>query len=207
MSTNTPPLLFLVLALTGCAAAAASSVAATPAPLPMANESTPPAARESARDESQLSLASEQARYAALHSAACQRLHAPATELIEKAVKTPEAAPLVNPPPGESKASPEPGPSAQTIRSVVHAQFPRIQTCVDDALSSGWPDLHGHISVRFAILGTGAVGPVAIANDETGVEPLLCCVAEVFESLQFPAANVKDFVIVTWPLNIAGGAQ
>lgn len=84
------------------------------------------------------------------------------------------------------------------IRASIREAVPRVRACYESRLAM-LPDLEGRLEVRFIILPSGEVGPVATESPGSLDLALEVCVARVVRSLRFPPPNGGGIVIVTYP--------
>ena len=139
----------------------------------------------------------ESATFAARHREACTRLHASPRSLVERMVKDPTRYPYTL----WSEAHPEAATgslSRAEIQATIHAHIGEVRGCYLDALRE-WPHAKGRVDLRFAIGPSGAVEAVALIRNDTGVEPLACCVADAARTWTFRPPDGGGIVVLTYP--------
>jgi len=140
----------------------------------------------------------ESATFTARHRESCARLQATPRSLLERMVKDAAQYP-------DSTLSSEAHPGAGTgslsreeIQETIHAHIGEVRACYQDALRE-WPHAKGRVDLRFAIGPSGAVEAVALIRNETGVEPLACCVADAVRTWTFRRPDGGGIVMLTYP--------
>lgn len=84
------------------------------------------------------------------------------------------------------------------IRDVITAQIREVQACYNEALFA-WPELNGRVAIRFEIAPDGSVGNAIVADDDTGVFAVGCCIAQQLRGWTFPEPAGGGRVIVMYP--------
>jgi hypothetical protein len=72
-------------------------------------------------------------------------------------------------------------------RPVLMTRIDEVERCYADALE-GWPALQGKLELRVAIAPSGHVESTRVVSSSFPVPELGCCLRQVVQSLQFPAA-------------------
>jgi hypothetical protein len=102
----------------------------------------------------------------------------------------------------QSAASPGEAPKGSldksAIQAVVTAQAHEAQACYNEALLA-WPELNGRVAIRFEIAADGSVGYAIVADDDTGVFAVGCCIAQQLRGWKFPEPASGGKVIVIYP--------
>jgi len=90
------------------------------------------------------------------------------------------------------------------IQAVLDRAHDALPVCWD-GLAEAYPDLRGEIVVRFLIAPDGTVGASTVASNDTGVDPLACCLQLKIREVVFPAPQGEGIVVVD--LNLPFGRQ
>jgi hypothetical protein len=117
--------------------------------------------------------------YQARYGRACEAALAP-----EGASETEE--PKTVPPPPSDEPVRELDNAAK--RPVLMTRIKEVERCYADALD-GWPALEGKLELRLAIAASGQVESTRVVSSSFPLPELVCCLRQVVQSLQFPAAT------------------
>ncbi|MBK7397865.1 MAG: AgmX/PglI C-terminal domain-containing protein [Myxococcales bacterium] len=88
----------------------------------------------------------------------------------------------------------------ETIKRIVHANFPRFRACYETGLKKD-PGLRGTVITRFIIDTTGAVESASQSGGTLEDGNVKSCVRNVFAGLSFPEPE-SGKVMVTYPLSL-----
>ncbi len=91
--------------------------------------------------------------------------------------------------------------SKEVIRRIVHRHINEVKFCYERELASR-PDLQGRVSIKFIIMGTGAVQMAAVAESTIGNPTVENCIAEAVRRWTFPQPEGGGIVIVTYPFEL-----
>lgn len=72
-------------------------------------------------------------------------------------------------------------------RPALMTRIEEVERCYADA-REGWPALEGKLELRVAIAASGRVESTRVESSSFPVPELACCLRQVVQSLQFPAA-------------------
>jgi hypothetical protein len=84
------------------------------------------------------------------------------------------------------------------IRKAISERIGDVRSCYEQALD-GWPQLEGRVVTKFVIGPDGLVTRSAVADNDTGLLGLGCCVNKAVETWRFPPPEGGGIVIVTYP--------
>jgi hypothetical protein len=91
--------------------------------------------------------------------------------------------------------------SKEVIRRIVHRHINEVKFCYERELASR-PDLAGRVSIKFIIMGTGAVQMAAVAESTIGNPNVENCIAQAVRRWTFPQPEGGGIVIVTYPFQL-----
>ena len=91
--------------------------------------------------------------------------------------------------------------SKEVIRRIVHRHINEVKFCYERELAQR-PDLAGRVSIKFIIMGTGAVQMAAVAESTIGNPNVENCIAGAVRRWTFPQPEGGGIVIVTYPFQL-----
>jgi outer membrane biosynthesis protein TonB len=91
--------------------------------------------------------------------------------------------------------------SKEVIRRIVHRHINEVKFCYERELATR-PDLAGRVSIKFIIMGTGAVQMAAVAESTIGNPSVENCIAQAVRRWTFPQPEGGGIVIVTYPFQL-----
>jgi hypothetical protein len=91
--------------------------------------------------------------------------------------------------------------SKEVIRRIVHRHINEVKFCYERELATR-PDLAGRVSIKFIIMGTGAVQMAAVAESTIGNPNVENCIAQAVRRWTFPQPEGGGIVIVTYPFQL-----
>jgi pSer/pThr/pTyr-binding forkhead associated (FHA) protein len=91
--------------------------------------------------------------------------------------------------------------SKEVIRRIVHRHINEVKFCYERELAAR-PDLAGRVSIKFIIMGTGAVQMAAVAESTIGNPNVENCIAQAVRRWTFPQPEGGGIVIVTYPFQL-----
>jgi hypothetical protein len=125
-------------------------------------------------------------RYAAAYADACARMHAEPKTRLEFAVKTPH-----------------PKPATRTLPAALRRIFVEhmgyLQGCYQQALRLH-PNATGRMTLRFGIASSGRVEAATVFDNQVGIEPMGCCIADRAVGWRFPPPEGGGPIVVNYTL-------
>ena len=90
----------------------------------------------------------------------------------------------------------------------MHSHINEVKICYERELAAQ-PTLAGRVTIKFIILGTGAVQMAAVAESTIGDANVESCIAQAVRRWRFPEPDGGGIVIVTYPFDLepADGAS
>jgi tetratricopeptide (TPR) repeat protein len=129
-------------------------------------------------------------QYEAHLRSACDRLQSPPQTELERSV--------ITVPPKDAGTAAARNNFKDHVRSIVDQHIEELRRCYEDSYQ-GWPDAEGRLVMRFGVAPSGSVEGVAVSANQTGVDALACCVAEVVRGWSFPPQERGGAAVIEYP--------